>query len=209
MNDLDRHHAALLLGPPGSGKTHLAKQIAGKRGNYFLGVDNREKWAKSHSTDGDKLTAIVDEATLALHQKHLDHLMDAVPTFGKTIECSYQGIPLTDAHEISFFMEILFSFAGRKHHPLWNKISVEYLKQWSDSDLKKTIIAPMCSQAVENLKDCKLLITEPHQQTILDIFHLALEYLGEKRVSNRNLIQLIQRWFFYCDKFKPVDITLR
>ena len=206
MNDLDRHHAALLLGPPGSGKTHLAKQIAGKRGNYFFGVDNLEKWAKSHSTDGDKLTAIVDEATLALHQKHLDHLMDAVPTFGKTIERSYQGIPLTDAHEISFTGNP-FSFAGRKHHPLWNKISVEYLKQWSDSDLKKTIIAPMCSQAVENLKDCKLLITEAHQQTILDIFHLALEYLGEKRVSNRNLIQLIQRWFFYCDKFKPVDIT--
>ena len=83
MNDLDRHHAALLLGPPGSGKTHLAKQIAGKRGNYFFGVyKNPKKWAKSHSTDGDKLTAIIDEATLALHQKHLDHLMDAVPTIG-------------------------------------------------------------------------------------------------------------------------------
>ena len=161
VNDLNIHHAALLLGPPGSGKTHLAKQIASERGNYYFGVANLKKWAESRSTDGSKLTAIIDEATLALHQEHLDHLMDAVPTIGKTIERSYQGIPLTDAHEISFTGNP-FSFSGRKHHPLWKKIPVEYLKQWSDSDLKETIIAPMCSKAVETLKDCKLLITEEH-----------------------------------------------
>ena len=82
VNDLNSHHAALLLGPPGSGKTHLAKQIASERGNYYFGVANLKKWAKSHSTDGSKITVIIDEATLALHQEHLDHLMDAVPTIG-------------------------------------------------------------------------------------------------------------------------------
>ena len=64
----------------------------------------------------------------------------------------------------------------------------------------------MCSKAAESIKDCKLLITEEHHKILLDIFHLALEYLGENRVSNRNLIQLMQRWFFYCDKFKTVNV---
>ena len=70
--------------------------------------------------------------------------MDAVPTFGKTLGRSYQGIPLTDAHEISFTGNP-FSFSGRKHHPLWKKIPVEYLKQWPDSELKKKSLRQVLS----------------------------------------------------------------
>ncbi len=179
--DLDQVQAVFLLGPPGSGKTTLAKEIAGARGDFYFGIQHIDEWVR-HPPTHKKVTLIIDEANAALNKPYLDKLWDVVNN------------PISPDHDI-LFIGNPFSFTGRSHHPIWKKIPTHHLQQWPDEALKEKLLIPVG-------KEHKL--EEKDYNKILKIFHLAMDLIGIERIGNRNLEQLISRTSFYLKKFPSI-----
>jgi MoxR-like ATPase len=185
---LAKHHAVVLKGPPGSGKTYLALEYAKNKGvKTFWGEKSIADWLNHTPPEGKEAVLVIDEANLS-QPGTWDALM--------------QNPKRTAQHKIIFTCNPE-DYPGRSYHAVLQDIPTWYVKSWTNEGLFNHILLPMCRKA-------KGFDEKAHSTTLkqlLAAYHLAGQLMSKDTLSIRDLQQLTFRWLKAIEHSKDANLS--